>query len=83
MIRERYQEFHICGRYRVPHGIGILLGYESISVSRCEILLHWGQVSPYGLNRHIFRLEPGHTWATVPNKPTPLYFCRLAQAEQL
>jgi len=82
-MNERYQEFHICGRYRLPHGIGILLGYESIFVSRDEILLHWGQMSTYSLDRHIFRLEPGHTWAMAPDETTPLYFCRLAEVEQL
>jgi hypothetical protein len=58
-------QLKICQRYKLPHGIGILVGYEASDPNRPgHLKCFYGEArhtDSYG--RHIFRLEAGHTWS--------------------
>ena len=56
-------------KYRLPHGVGTLLGYELFSDNGMKSRVV-EEVHPRGIEfegRYIFKLDEGHTWGKAFN----------------
>jgi len=57
----KHSDLKVGNRYQLPHGTGVLLGYETFDQDGFTLPMV-PEVHPNPHTRHIFLLDEGHTW---------------------